>query len=78
MPKFSQIFYKTLAGVVEADGFRFPSPGAGWSDGCQRVGRRAEAFACFFGNFGDVTFAAGTIALCTDMTVGCPGSIPSC
>jgi hypothetical protein len=50
-------------------------PGAGWSSGCQRFCRRAEAFACFLG---DVTFAFGTITLCTGITVGCPGSIPSC
>ena len=40
----------------------------------QRFCRR-EAFARFLG---DATFAAGTITLCTGITVGCPGSIPSC
>jgi hypothetical protein len=43
--------------------------------GCQRFFPRAEAFACFLG---DVTFALGTITLCTGITVGCPESIPSC
>ena len=51
------------------------SLGAGWSCNCQRFCQRAEAFACFLD---DVTFAVGTITLCTGMTVGCPGSIPSC
>ena len=40
-----------------------------------RFYRRAEAFARFLG---DATFAAGTITLCTGITVGCPESIPSC
>ena len=48
---------------------------AGWSCGYQRFCRRAEAFACFLG---DVTFAVGTITLCTGITLGCPASIPSC
>ena len=43
--------------------------------GRKRFYRRAEAFACFLGG---ATFAAGTITLCTGITLGCPGSIPSC
>src|SRR6185436_9715494 len=46
-----------------------------WSCDCQRFCRRAEVFACFLG---DMTFAVGTITLCTGITLGCPGSIPSC
>ena len=41
--------------------------------GCQRFWRPAEAFACFLG---DVTFAVGTITLCTGITLGCPASNP--
>src|SRR5229473_8253686 len=43
--------------------------------GCQRFFRLAGAFACFPG---DVTFAFGKITLCTGITAGVPGSIPSC
>src|SRR5580658_5021670 len=42
---------------------------------CQRFFGRGVAFACVLG---DATFAAGTITLCTGITLGCPGSIPSC
>jgi hypothetical protein len=44
--------------------------------GRQRFVRRAEAtFARFLG---DAPFAAGMITLCTGITLGSPGSIPSC
>ena len=49
--------------------------GAECSRGCQRFCRRAGAFACFRDN---VTFAVGTMTLCAGITVGYPGSIPSC
>src|SRR5262249_35092650 len=51
------------------------NPGMKVVSACQRFCRRAGIFACFLG---DVTFAAGTITLCTGITAGCPGSIPSC
>jgi hypothetical protein len=45
------------------------------ASGCQRFFLTADAFAFFVG---DATFAAGTITLCIGITIGCPGSIPSC
>ena len=54
---------------------RLSHPWAGRSCGCQRFFRRAEGFACFLD---EVTFAFGTITLWIGITVGCPGSSPSC